>query len=203
MSAERDRLSTERSAVHETAVAMAKHGLATGSSGNVSLRIKNGFLITASGVSYDRIRPEQVIETSMDGTPRSGEGSPSSEWRMHAEIYARRSDVRAIVHTHSIHATAAAIAVTSLPILHDEGKLFYGDSVPVSEHHPPGSWELARAVADALGEGPMVLISHHGAVGVGTSLDDALTVAVKLEEIAQLTLLARQFERFLSDEEEG
>ena len=200
----RDALLDQRRAVRDAAVAMAQHGLATGSSGNISVRAGSGLLITASGIPYDWIGIEHIIETDMEGHRLSGDGDPSSEWRMHAAIYARRLDVAAIVHTHSLHATAAAIALRELPIPHDEGRLFYGDAVPVSEHHPPGSWDLARSVADALGPGKLVLISHHGAVGVGATLDEAFTAAVKLEEIATLCLLSHQLRTFVegrSDDE--
>ena len=149
--------------------------------------------ITGSGIPYERIRPEEIVETGEDGQGQSGDVAPSSEWRMHTAIYQRRPDVTAIVHTHSIYATAAAIALPKLPIPHDEGRIFYGEAVPVSVHHPPGTWELAHAVADALGAGKLVLIAKHGAVAVGATLDDALGAAIKLEEIAQLAVLTQQF----------
>jgi len=193
MSEHDDPRSEMRRTVCDTAVAMARFGLATGSSGNVSVRFQDRIMITASGIPYERIRPEQIIEIDSDGVRLSGEGEPSSEWRMHVAIYARRGDIEAIVHTHSLYATAAAIALPALPIPHDEGQIFYGKTVPVSVHHPPGSWDLAHAVADALDRGAMVLIARHGAVAVGGSLDEALGVAVKLEETAQLAYIAQQF----------
>ena len=120
---------------------------------------------------------------------------------MHVAIYAQRSDIEAIVHTHSLYATAAAIALPALPIPHDEGQIFYGKAVPVSVHHPPGSWDLAHAVADALDRGQLVLIANHGAVAVGATLDDALGSAVKLEEIAQLAYLVQQFSTHAAKQE--
>jgi L-fuculose-phosphate aldolase len=202
MTNESDRLLGERLAVRDAAAAMAQGGLATGSSGNVSVRWEDGILITASGIPYDRLRPEQIVEIDSNGQRRSGEGEPSSEWRMHAAIYAMRPDVVAIVHSHSVHATAAAIALTALPIPHDEGRIVYGNEVPISEHQPPGTTELADAVASALGAGKLVLIARHGAVAVGSSLDEALGAAVKLEEIAQLALLAGQFRAIGPDPKE-
>ncbi len=190
-----------RSAVHDTAVAMASRGLATGSSGNVSCRLGERMLITASAIPYERIAAAQIVEIDLEGEQYSGHGAPSSEWRMHAAIYQRRDEVRAIVHTHSLHATAAAIALSELPIPHDEGRILYGPSVPVSVHHPPGGWELAHAVADALGEGPLVLIARHGAVAVAVDLDEALLGAVKLEEIARLCLLERQYRALVPEHE--
>lgn len=186
-------LTQAREAVRSTAVAMASAGFATGSSGNVSLRFGDRLLITASGIPYTRLEANQIIEIDLEGTTCSGDGAPSSEWRMHAAIYEQRDDVRAIVHTHSPIATAAAIALPSLPIPHDEGRIFYGEEIPVSAHHAPGTWELARAVAAALGSGRAALIAKHGAVGVGSTLDEAFEVAVKIEEIAHLYLLSHQF----------
>lgn len=189
----KERLVEAREAVRSTAVAMATTGLATGSSGNVSLRFGDHVLITASGIPYTRLEVDQVIEIDMDGNRLSGRGEPSSEWRMHVAIYAHRNDVHAIVHTHSPMATAAAIALSTLPVLHDEGKILFGDEIPVSLHHPPGTWDLANAVVGALGDGRGGLIAKHGAVGVGVALAVALETAIKIEEAARLLLLARQF----------
>jgi len=196
-----NRLTKARRAVLKTAKAMATAGFATGSSGNVSLRFHQHYLITASGVPYDRLVAAQIIEIDTDGKAFSGRGEPSSEWRMHAAIYAQRDDVRAIVHTHSPLATAAAIVLPALPVLHDEGRILFGAEVPVSEHHPPGTWDLAHAVAEALGSSRGVLVARHGVVGVGATLDEAFENAVKIEEIARLSLFARQFESVRRKEE--
>jgi len=188
-----ERLTEAREAVRSTAVAMAEARLVTGSSGNVSCRFGDHVLITASGVPYGELAIDQVIEIDGGGSRVSGRGDPSSEWRMHAAIYRRRTDVHAIVHTHSPNATAAAIVLSALPILHDEGKLLFGDALPVSAHQPPGTWELADAVVAALGDGRACLIAKHGAVGVGAAPAEALEMAVKIEEAAGLFRLSRQF----------
>ena len=188
-----EQLAEAREAVRSTAAAMAAAGLVTGSSGNVSLRFGDRALITASGVPYAELGAEHVIEIDKDGKPLFGAGEPSSEWRMHVAIYARRNDVQAIVHTHSPVATAAAIVLTKLPILHDEGKILFGGALPVSVHRLPGTWELAEAVVDALGDGRGCLVGKHGAVAVGATLAEALRTAIKIEEAARLLLLSRQF----------
>ncbi len=187
-------LTEARAAVRATAIAMAEAGLATGSSGNVSLRVGDHMLITASGIPYDRLEADQVIEIDMQGKRLAGRGEPSSEWRMHAAIYSGRMDVHAIVHTHSPMGTAAAIALPTLPLLHDEGRILFGDAIPVSAHCLPGTWDLANAVAEAVGDGPAALVAKHGVVGVGATLETALETAIKIEEAAQLLLLARQFD---------
>lgn len=183
-----------RSAVLRTSVAMAASGLVTGSSGNVSQRFGDQLLITPSGIPYDRLEVEQIVEIDMEGASLSGRGDPSSEWRMHVAIYRERSDVAAIVHTHSVHATAVSLSLEELPVLHDEGRLLFGTRIPSSRHQPPGSWELARAVAAALADKRGALIARHGVVGVGATLDEAFEVAVKIEEAARLVLLTRILE---------
>jgi len=171
---------------------MAELGLVRGSSGNVSVRRGDTVLITPSGIVYERLHPSQVIAIDLAGRVVSGMGAPSSEWRMHLSIYRAREDVRAVVHTHSPYATAASFR-KHLPVFHDEGKMLFGDEVPVSEHAPPGSWALAEAVAEALGKrGKVALIARHGAVAVGRTLTEALLLAEKLEEAATVFFFSRE-----------
>jgi L-fuculose-phosphate aldolase len=184
-----------REQVMQTAQRMAGLGLARGSSGNVSRRAGERILITASGIPYEALHRDQVIEIDYDGKRYSGNGDPSSEWRMHAEIYRMRKDVQAIVHTHSPFATAAAVVLRSLPVVHDEGRILFGEALPVSAHASPGTWDLAKAVANALADGKATLIGHHGAVTVGSTLQEALALAEKVEETAQLFWLCEQIER--------
>lgn len=181
-----------RKRVARTAQRMANLGLVRGSSGNVSLRIGERILITASAIPYKDLTARQVIEIDYKGERYSGSGSPSSEWRMHTAIYRARKDIQAIVHTHSPFATAAAISLTELSMENDEGKLLFGDTIPVARHKPAGSWELADAAVDALSDGKAVLLACHGVVAVGSRLEEALALAQKIEEMAQLSFLSRQ-----------
>ncbi len=170
---------------------VASLGLVKGSAGNVSCRVRDVVLITPSGIPYELLRPQQIVPLPLG---RGAEGAspvpPSSEWRMHVAIYRVRDDVRAIVHTHPPHAIVASLS-GSLPVISDEGRSLFGESVPVSRHAKPGTWELAEAVADALEKGKAVLIARHGAVTVGWTLSEALRLAVKLEEAAFLWALSR------------
>ena len=170
---------------------MASLGLVKGSAGNVSCRVRDVILITASGIPYELLRPQQIVSLPLDGdNERDMPVPPSSEWRMHVAIYRARDDVRAIVHTHPPYAIVASLS-GPLPVVSDEGRVLFGESVPVSRHAKPGTWELAEAVAEALGVGKAVLIARHGAVTVGRTLSEALRLAVKLEEMASLWALSR------------
>jgi len=185
------RLDSLRTEVLEIAQRMANLGLVRASSGNVSARFGKGFLITASGIPYSALKGNQIIEVNLEGEKKSGTGTPSSEWRMHAAIYQERDDVAAIVHTHSPYATSVAIARSTLPIVHDEGRILFGEEIVVASHSSPGTWQLADAVGKGLGEGNAVLIADHGVVAVAESLSEALTLAEKIEEMAQLFWLSR------------
>jgi L-fuculose-phosphate aldolase len=95
-----------------------------------------------------------------------------------------------VVHTHSPYATALASAGRALPTLHDEGRLLFGESIPLAKPAPPGTWELAGHAVEAVGGGPAALLFRHGAVTVGRTLSEALVLAEKLEEAARLLALA-------------
>lgn len=167
---------------------LGAHGLIRGSSGNVSLRVGDTVLITPTGVPWDRLRGREIVALDLEGRVR-GHGFPSSEWRLHIALYRARPDVQAAVHTHSPFATAAALLGRPLPVLHDEGRLLFGEEIPLAEHAPPGTWELAHKAVAALAEGRAVLLAGHGLVTVDKRLSTALLLAEKAEEAAELFFL--------------
>lgn len=168
---------------------MAELGLVHWSSGNVSVLVGGAVAITPSGIPYARLQPRQVVVMDRSGHPAEGRAIPSSEWRLHVELYRARADVRAVVHTHSPFATAAA-CWGELRAITDEARCYLGEVIPVSRPAPPGSWELAREVGRALADGSVALIGGHGAVAVGETLERALALAVLLEEAARTKRVA-------------
>src|SRR5436190_3363987 len=96
----------ERRVLLETTQKMSAMGLAPGTAGNVSLRIDAGMLITPSAVPYDEMTREDLVELDARGARRGGGRPPSTEWRLHLDLYESRPEVGAIVHTHSRVATA-------------------------------------------------------------------------------------------------
>jgi L-fuculose-phosphate aldolase len=187
-----------------TARALDAAGLMPNKSGNVSCRSAGGFLVTASGVPYAQLAPEQVVELPLPaaGEPATGP-RPSSEWRMHAAIYAARPDVTAIVHTHSPRATALACAGRDLPAFHYMIALA-GGAVRCMPYATFGTDALARHAVDGLAGRRAVLLANHGVVTVGTTLQRAQAVAVEVENMAgqYLDLLAAGLAPRLLDEEE-
>lgn len=106
-----------REAVIDTCLRMNAEGINQGTSGNVSVRTPEGFLMTASGIPYDKMRPEHIVEMDLDGG-YVGDYLPSTEWRMHLDIFRERPEAGAVVHTHSIYATALSCLRKDIPPFH-------------------------------------------------------------------------------------
>ena len=107
-----------RSELVSTARRMHELGLAPGTSGNVSVRCGNGFLVTPTGIPYTELSPDDLVMLDADGTPRPGQRLPTSEWALHRDLLAARRDINAIVHTHSEYCTTIACLRRPLPAIH-------------------------------------------------------------------------------------
>ena len=158
-------------------------GLMPNKSGNVSARVAGGFLVTPSGVPYGQLDPGQVVELALDGTPVAGGLRPSSEWRMHARIYAGQPEVSAIVHTHSPRATALSCAGLGIPAFHYMIALA-GGAIRCMPYATFGTDELAANAVRGLEGRRAVLLANHGVVAVGASLREAHSVAFEVENLA-------------------
>ncbi|HET8822899.1 MAG TPA: class II aldolase/adducin family protein, partial [Thermoleophilaceae bacterium] len=167
-----------RSAVVAAAREMLRLGLVTGTSGNVSARDGGSVLITPAALAYAEMSEEDVVELGPDGEAVDENAAPSSERRVHTAIYAARPDVGAIVHTHSVHATAWSFLGEPLDTGTEELHAATGGAVMTTRHAPTGTDELALAAAEALGERGALLLGRHGVVAVGESPAAALATAV-------------------------
>jgi L-fuculose-phosphate aldolase len=165
-------------------------GLVPNKSGNLSCRLPGGFMITPSGIPYRTLEPGQIVEFDDHGTPAPGGLRPSSEWRMHAAIYACRPDVSAIVHTHSPSATALACAGLGIPAFHYMIALA-GGSIRCAQYATFGSADLAANAIEGLEGRRAVLLANHGVVAVGPSLAAAQAVAIEVENLAMQYLALR------------
>ena len=204
----------QRRELAEATREMYRRGLVGAYSGNTSLRLTGAgdeglLLVTPTHHPYYRLQPEELVVVNLDGEPVDGESldseplngkpaspgrmRPSSETRLHLEIYRRRADVRAVAHTHSIYASAAAVVGRDIPPLIDEMLLTIGGPVKVSAYAFPGTQELAEAAYAALGDRNAALLRNHGVVGVGPDIWEALEVCDLVERLAQIFVLARNF----------
>jgi L-fuculose-phosphate aldolase len=181
-----------RTAVVDAAREMLRLGLVTGTSGNLSARDGRSFLITPASMPYEQMDEADLVAIDSDGEPGEGGGEPSSEWRVHVAIYAARPDVNAIVHTHSVHATAWSFRGEPLDTGTEELEAAAGGPVLTAPFAPTGSDEIAAAAAEALGDRRAVLLGRHGAVGVGATPQGALATCVVLERQAEIAWLVRR-----------
>lgn len=164
-------------------------GLNRGSTGNLSHRCGDGMWISPTGMGAQEIGIDDWVWTGADGSVR-GRWKPSSEAPFHRAIYAARPDLHAVVHCHSVHATALACLRRSLPAFHYMVAVAGGDSVPCVPYRLFGSAELSDAVAAALRERNACLLANHGLVAAGRSLGHAMKVALEVESLCEVYLKA-------------
>jgi L-fuculose-phosphate aldolase len=174
-----------RRGVIKCALAMSRSGLSPGRSGNVSCRWKDGMLITPTGLTYEEIRPRDIVFVASDGRVPGKQKKPSSEWRFHLAAYQARPDMGAIVHTHSLNATALACAGKSIPAFHYMVAVAGGKDIPIVPYATFGTNELATYVAGGLAERNACLMANHGAIAIGATLDSALEIAREVEVLAE------------------
>lgn len=162
----------------------ASVGLNHGTTGNLSVRTRAGLLITPSGVPAEALAESSIVDLDADGTPR-GAGKPSSEWRLHAAIYAARADAHAIVHAHPPFSTTIACLRQDIPPVHYMLAITGGHRVRCSRYETFGTAELSAAAVEALGQGRACLLANHGLVTIGPDLDTAFRIAVEVETVAE------------------
>ncbi|MGY6657747.1 class II aldolase/adducin family protein [Amycolatopsis sp. TRM77291] len=188
-------LAKERLAVCEFARRMTTDGLVVGTSGNVSARQGDLIAVTPTGVDYAGLRPEDVPVVGLDGETVEGSLKPTSELPMHLTVYRQAADpdgkpVSAVVHTHSVHATAVSTLVTEVPPIHYMLAAI-GPTARVAAYATYGTEELAKVMLEALEGRRGCLLANHGTVTFGDSLGSAYSRAQQLEWVCQVWLTAR------------
>jgi len=168
---------------------LARAGLLALSAGNVSCRFADGMLISASGVSADSIREENIVFVDAQGQVRNGL-KPSSEWQMHAAIYRQHTTAQAVVHTHSDYCVAMACQAKSLPGFHYMVGMLGARAVPCVPYHTFGSEALAEAAAAGVTESAACLLAQHGMITRGANLQEACRHAELLELLSKQYLLS-------------
>ena len=166
------------------ALAMQASGLNRGTAGNISLRADDGFYITPTGMSYAALTAADIPHMTLAGTI-SGQRKPSSEWRLHRDLYAARPHVGAVVHAHSPFAVSLACQRCDIPPFHYMIARFGGDTVRCSRYEIFGSQELSAAALDAMTDRHACLLANHGLLVAGRDLEQALALAGELEELCE------------------
>ncbi|MCF2905536.1 class II aldolase/adducin family protein [Octadecabacter sp. CECT 8868] len=170
---------------------MQSSGLNQGTSGNISVRVGDGMLITPSAVPYADMTPNMICKLPLKGDPTPDQ-NPSTEWQFHQAALNARPDSNAVVHAHPAHATAVAIQRRAIPPVHYMIAAFGGADVPCTGYARFGTADLSNMVANAVQSRDGCLMANHGALTLGVTLDKALWRMQELETLAQVLLLAEQ-----------
>ena len=188
--------------VIDTCLAMDARGINQASAGNISVRCEEGILITPSGLSYDRLKPEDIVLMQMDGSTSSAL-IPSSEWRMHRDIYERFPEATAVLHAHSNFATTLACLRIEIPAFHYMIAVAGGNNIRCADYALFGTQQLSDNMLEALQDRRACLLGTHGMICYHDNLDKALQLAIEVESLAQQYWYARQAGNpvILSDEE--
>lgn len=171
-----------RAALAETARQTVVQGLNQSASGNVSARWADGFLVTPSGLPGATLQPAQMVFVGLDGVAR-GALKPSSEWRIHRDLYVARPEVHAVVHAHSPHAVSLSCLRRAIPPFHYMVAAAGGRDIRCADYATFGTEALSHAVLAALQDRRACLMSNHGQVAVGATLDAALDLALEVEAL--------------------
>lgn len=171
---------------------LAESGYLVGTYGNISARIEGGLIITPSRVAYSDLAPGDLVPVSDAGDVTAGARLPSSELEVHRQIYLHRPDLNAVVHTHSLHATALSCMGVTVPVIVEEQSQVIGGEIACTSYVPAGQHlRLGAEAARTLGARDAVLLANHGPVSCGRSLAEALFASVVTERIARIYLLTR------------
>ncbi len=189
MSSQRESLGRQ---VIATCLAMNREGINQGRAGNVSVRCGDGFLITPSGIAYDRLAAEDIVFIGLDGRVDS-RLKPSSEWRMHRDIYAERPEAGAVLHAHSHFATALSCLRLDIPAFHYMVAVAGGSSIRCSDYALFGTQELSAAMLEALADRRACLLGTHGMICFHDDLERVLGLGIEIEALAHQYWHARQF----------
>ncbi|WP_211226358.1 class II aldolase/adducin family protein [Azonexus hydrophilus] len=163
---------------------MQPAGLNRGTAGNVSVRDSDGFLITPTGMPYAGLEAEDIPHMALDGS-HQGRRKPSSEWRFHRDLYAARPEFGAVLHAHSPFAVSLACLRLEIPPFHYMIARFGGDTVRCADYAIFGSQALSDAALRAMEGRCACLLANHGLLVAGRDLDQALALAIELEELCE------------------
>ena len=195
----------ERKQVVEYGRKLITSGLTKGTGGNISIYIpkEEMMIITPSGMDYFSLQPEDILVMDLRGNVVEGEHKPSSEYGMHRTFYQRRTDIRAVVHVHSVYATTLATLGWEIPAMHYLVAVGGGGNIPVAPYATFGTEELAEKAYESMKERFAVLLSNHGLLTGGNTLDSAFSKAEEIEFCAEVYYRTKTLgePRMLSDEE--
>jgi len=178
-----------RAEMVETCRRMNASGINQGTSGNLSARMADGFLITPSSMPYEHMQPDDLIRMAFDGS-HEGRHRPSSEWRFHRDILRQRPDANVVLHCHSVYATTLAVHRKAIPAFHYMIAVAGGTTIRCAKYATFGTQLLSDYALEALTDRKACLLGQHGQISLGTTLAGALWLAVEVETLARIYVQA-------------
>ena len=172
----------------KTCIEMESRGINQGTSGNLSIRYKNSFLITPSSISYNDMTPEDIVEMDWEGGFIGKQ--PSSEWRFHRDILKSRNDINVVLHCHSINATSLSCHNRNIPAFHYIVGLAGGNNIRCAKYATFGTQELSDNALIAIKDRLACLLGHHGMICLGKTLKQALMLGCEVEAMSKMYIKA-------------
>jgi L-fuculose-phosphate aldolase len=192
----------------DLALYLQASGLNEGSSGNCSIRDRDGFYITPSGINPKAMSIDDMVFMDFNGTIESSQKpprEPSSEWRFHHDILKTRKDANVVIHTHSTFATTLSLFRKDIPAFHYMIAAAGGNSIRCTKYELFGTQALSDAALIALNDRKACLLANHGMITIGRDIEDALNISHEVERLCEQYTYALQIgsPAILSDEEMG
>ena len=183
--------SAAREAMVEAMRRMLDLGLSQGTSGNISVRSGDGFLVTPSGIPAEQLDPDDLVRMDFEGG-YDHPLAPSSEWRFHRDILAARPEFGAVVHAHPPYATGFAICGREIPAVHYMIAMAGGPTIRCAGYAPYGTQRLSDLALEALQERSACLLANHGMIAAGPDLPKAMWLATEVETLCRQYAIALQ-----------
>ena len=180
--------------VLETSIKMSEMGLVAGTWGNISARVdKRYIIITPSGMSYNVLKPEDMVLANINDLSYEGKLKPSIELPLHAGIYKARSEINAVIHTHSPCASSVAAARKDIPPILDDMVQIVGGSIRITEYALPGSEQMVKNAIKKLENRNAIILANHGPVCIGRNLNETLITCQIVEKASKVFIDTQAF----------
>jgi L-fuculose-phosphate aldolase len=154
-------------------------------SGNISVRYKNGFLITPSGMRYETLKSKDIVFVDLKGKYNSKKNKPSSEWHFHKDIYLNKKNANSVVHCHSKNALVLSCIRKKIPAFHYMVAVAGGIDIKCAKYATYGTSELSKNIIQVLNNRFACLIENHGQVVFSDGIDSAFELAQEVEHLSE------------------
>ena len=182
-----------REEVYKAHMRLMGNNLVMWTSGNISARDPKTDLVVIkpSGVSYDKLSPDNLVVVDLNGKAIDGNLKPSVDMATHLYIYRHMPDVMSVIHTHSTYASAFAAIGKPIPVCLTAMADFFGCDIPIGNLVLIGEEEIGKEIVNKIGNSKAIIMKNHGPFTIGTSVNEALKAAIFLEEGAKALIMAK------------